>query len=100
MKEIILVASMNYDSGTATKSDGMAKLSINELRSQLYAKGKDFDGPRGMLIAQLEAERNEDQKSSESKQRPIGFGKIATFVKKSEDFSWSIYLLRLRASPL
>ena len=56
---------MNYDSGTATKSDGLAKLSINELRSQLYAKGKDFDGPRGMLIAQLEAERNEDQKSSE-----------------------------------
>lgn len=53
-REILsLVATMNKRDGKK-EFDDPTELSINELRSRLYDEGKDIDGPRKSLIAQLE----------------------------------------------
>mmetsp|Transcript_19030 Transcript_19030/g.41220 ORF Transcript_19030/g.41220 Transcript_19030/m.41220 type:complete len:412 (-) Transcript_19030:4026-5261(-) len=54
MREIISLSTMNIMQGEAKKElDDPTRLSINELRAKLHAKGKEIDGPRKRLIAQL-----------------------------------------------
>ena len=54
MREILSVAAMNK-AGEKMDADDFTKLSINELRAKLHEKGKDIDGPRQALIAQLKS---------------------------------------------
>ena len=59
MREIVSLAAINNRADDKENSYGVTKLSINELRAKLHENGKDIDGPRNALIAQLVALMND-----------------------------------------
>mmetsp|Transcript_19029 Transcript_19029/g.41217 ORF Transcript_19029/g.41217 Transcript_19029/m.41217 type:complete len:410 (-) Transcript_19029:145-1374(-) len=65
-REIIPLATMNdVQEDDKKELDDPTKLSINELRAKLYAKGKEIDGPRKRLIDQLLEPEKKKLKTSE-----------------------------------
>mmetsp|Transcript_37874 Transcript_37874/g.81775 ORF Transcript_37874/g.81775 Transcript_37874/m.81775 type:complete len:400 (-) Transcript_37874:222-1421(-) len=57
-REIVsLVAMMNIQGDSDNELEDPTRLSINELRAKLYDGGKDIDGPRNKLIAQLKPKK-------------------------------------------
>ena len=54
MREMVSLIAINFRQGDVKKDlKDPVKLSINELRAQLYDKGDDIDGPRKRLNDQL-----------------------------------------------
>ena len=53
MRELMLVASMKKQDDAKKDREDHMKLSINDLRAKLNAKGEDVDGPRETLICRL-----------------------------------------------
>jgi len=67
VREIIsLAATSNRQDEAKRDLEDPRKLSINELRAQLYDQGKDIDGPRNRLIAQLLGDEEDGIMPSES----------------------------------
>ena len=55
MREIISVAAMKCRGDGKRELEDPTKLSINELRAELYKWGGDIDGPRSEMISQFQS---------------------------------------------